>query len=115
MTCGMKSVWKLSTSGNTAGKRWCAGAVCAALFERLGRRGAPLAGPLLERVGELCATAAEAAEEADGEEEGAAPGVEYAAAAAAAMGAALRHLGPEEVLRVLPLNLDEVRNAVRLP
>lgn len=88
----------------------CNDAVSAVLFERLGRRGARLAEPLLERVGELCATAAEAAEEADEEagEEGAA-GVPYAGAAAAAMSSALRNLGPEDVLQVLPLNLEEVR------
>ncbi len=87
----------------------------AVLFERLGHRGAALAEPLLERVGELCAAAAEAAEAADAEdeeegEEGAV-GMQYAGAAAAAMSAALRHLGPENVLRDLPLNLEEVRGA----
>ncbi len=41
----------------------------AVLFERLGYRGAALAEPLLERVGELCAAAAEAAEAADAEDE----------------------------------------------
>ena len=88
----------------------------AVLFERLGYRGAALAEPLLERVGELCAAAAEAAEAADAEdeeegEEGAV-GVAFAGAAAAAMSAALRHLGPENVLRALPLNLEEVRGTV---
>lgn len=87
----------------------------AVLFERLEHRGAALAEPLLERVGELCAAAAEAAEAADAEdeeegEEGAV-GMQYAGAAAAAMSAALRHLGPENVLRDLPLNLEEVRGA----
>ncbi|BDA46153.1 RRP12-like protein [Coccomyxa sp. Obi] len=82
--------------------------VSAVLFERLGHRGAALAEPLLERVGELCAAAAEAAEAADqDDDEGGAVGVEYAGAAAAAMSAALRHLGPENVLRALPLNLEE--------
>lgn len=81
----------------------------AVVFERLGRRGAPLADILLERVGQACALAAEsAADEGDDEEEGARPVPEFAAPAAAAMGAAMRHLGPDEVLRVLPLNLIEV-------
>lgn len=94
----------------------CTDAVSAVLFERLGHRGAALAEPLLERVGELCAAAAEAAEAAehdgDDEEEEGAVGVECAGAAAAAMSAALRHLGPENVLRALPLNLEEVRGVM---
>ena len=91
----------------------CDNAVSAALFERLGQRGARLAEPLLERVGDLCAAAAEAAEEADDEDdEERTAGAEYAGAAGAAMSSALRNLGPEAVLQVLPLNLEEVR---RLP
>ena len=36
-------------------------AVCAEMIERLGAHGAPLAGGLLERIGELCAGGDEAA------------------------------------------------------
>ena len=79
-------------------------AVSGALFERLDSGGAQLAQPLVERVGALCAEAAEA--EADRDEgEAAAP---YEGAAAAAMGAAIRHLGPQRVLGILPLNIAEV-------
>lgn len=94
-------------------------AVAAALFERLGRRGAPLAAPVLARLGGLCAAASDAAEaaeeaqDADEGDEGAGArvggGAEFAGAAAAAMGAAIAHLGPEAVLAALPLNLEEVR------
>lgn len=103
-------------------RRACSSAVAAALFERLGRRGAQLGEPVLARVGDLCAAAAEAAEAAAGDAVGDGAGVdddedgagplpkeEYAAAASAAMGAALAHLGPEAVLAALPLNLEEVR------
>ncbi len=80
-------------------------AVSASLFERLGSRGARIAQPLVERVGALCVEAAEAeAKRSDGEE--AEP---YEGAAAAAMGAAIRHLGPQQVLGLLPLNIAEVR------
>ena len=79
-------------------------AVTSGLFERLGSRGAQLAQPLVERVGVLCAEAAEAEAERD-EGEAAAP---YESAAAAAMGAAIRHLGPQHVLSILPLNIAEV-------
>jgi len=71
------------------------------LLERLGAAGAPLAAPLLLALDQLCAGAFDAGEApGDG-----APG--YAAAAEAAMGAALRSLGPDAVLAVLPLRLKE--------
>lgn len=41
-------------------------AVCAEMIERLGAQGAPLAGGLLERIGELCAGGDEAAAAAGG-------------------------------------------------
>ena len=75
----------------------------ATLFERLGEGSAGLAEGILLRLGELCAGAAEAAEEDAVEEEGAA-----GKAAIAALGAAVRWLTPEAVLRVLPLRLQEV-------
>ena len=79
-------------------------AVSASLLERLGSRGSGIAQPLVERVGALCAEAAEAkAEREEGEEAEA-----YEGAAAAAMGAAIRHLGPQQVLEMLPLNIAEV-------
>jgi hypothetical protein len=52
--------------------------------------------------------AVEAAGNEDEDEDGAGPAPDFAGPAASAMGAAIRHLGPEEVLRVLPLNLIEV-------
>lgn len=80
-------------------------AVSASLFERLGSRGAQIAQPLVERVGALCAEAAEAeGKRSEGDE--AEP---YEGAAAAAMGDAIRHLGPQQVLGILPLNIAEVR------
>ena len=80
-------------------------AVSASLFERLGSRGAQIAQPLVERVGALCAEAAEAeGDRSEGDEAG-----PYEGAAAAAMGAAIRHLGPQQVLGILPLNIAEVR------
>lgn len=83
-------------------------AVCGELFEKLQRPGAPLTHGLLLRVGELCAGAEDAAEDADlaADTE---PAVQAAVAAQAALGKALRHVGPETVLQVLPLNLVEVR------
>ncbi|KAK9818389.1 hypothetical protein WJX72_011834 [[Myrmecia] bisecta] len=75
--------------------------VVGELFDKLGRPGAPLAEGLLLRLGELCAGAAEA------EEDESAATAECAPAAAAAIGCALRSLGPEAVLAVLPLNLQE--------
>ena len=83
------------------------------MLERLGRRGAPLAQALLARLGDLCAGAADSVQQDD------APALEAlgdeasehdaaAARAEAAMGAAIKALGPESVLAVLPLNLLEV-------
>ena len=86
-------------------------AVSGALFERLDSGGAQLAQPLVERVGALCAEAAEAEAERD-EGEAAAP---YESAAAAAMGAAIRHLGPQQVLGILPLNIAEVLPRSKTP
>ena len=93
------------------------GTVASTLFERLGQRGAPIAQGLLARLGDLIAGAADTAEaaanptlqtlmsdEGEGDESDAAAGK-----AEAAMGAAIRFLGPEAVLAVLPLNLMEVR------
>ena len=94
--------------------------MASALLTKLGRRGAPVAEPLLLCVGDLCAAAAEAAAaRAENADEVAADDMDkeggqadYEAGAAAALGAALRSLGPAAVLGVLPLNLDEVRMAV---
>lgn len=77
------------------------------LLERLGPQGAPLAGRLLELLGELCAGVFDV-----GAEEAGAGHSGYAAAAEQALGMALRALGPEAVLKVLPLNLKE--GAVRI-
>ena len=88
-------------------------AVATALLERLGRKGAPLAQPLLVRLGDLCAGAEDAVKQGDTPaleslaDEVTEPG-EAAGRADAAMGAAIRALGPEAVLTVLPLNLLEV-------
>ena len=86
-------------------------AVGGALFERLESGGAQVAQPLVERVGALCAEAAEAEAERD-EGEAAAP---YESAAAAAAGAAIRYLGPQQVLGMLPLNIAEVLPALSCP
>lgn len=72
------------------------------MIEKLGPRGAPLAGGLLERIGELCAGGDDAAAEAGG-----GPDDGLLLAAQGALGSALRTLGPEAVLAALPLNLAE--------
>ena len=77
----------------------CVCSVAAELIKRLGRAGAPLAAGLLQRLGELCAGADEAAAQ------GAAVDEATIAAAQSALGAALCSLGPEAVLAALPLNL----------
>lgn len=84
---------------------------------------AAAAAPLLSALGQICAGLSDAAEqretealhnmEVDGAEAAAAaaaaqaPSSSYAAAAEAALGSALQHLGPEVVLRVLPLDLQQ--------
>ena len=86
-------------------------AVVEELFSAVGPAGAGLAEGLLQRLGELCAAAAEAAEEdaeEDGDGEGNGDGDVVGRAAKAALGAAIRSLGPAAVLRVLPLNLQNV-------
>jgi hypothetical protein len=70
--------------------------VVGVFFEAVGRPGAPLAGSLLARLGEMAAGTSEG-----GESGGSASAIN------SAMGAALVHLGPEAVLTVLPLNLNE--------
>lgn len=57
---------------------------------------------LLERVNSLCASAAEVADEDEPDEEMLALGK----AANAALGAAIRSMGAEAVLEILPLNLQ---------
>ena len=79
---------------------WAASLPCAAaFFDAVGAEGARAAAPLVARVGALAGGAADAAARGD------AP-PDFAAPAAAAIGAALRSLGPDAVLAVLPLNLD---------
>ena len=77
-------------------------AVVGELLASLGHAGAPLAERLLQRLGELCAGAA------DIEEDGDVAMAEIAGPAQEALGAAIRSLGPEAVLGALPLNLQEV-------
>ena len=72
--------------------------MCAEALERLGARGAPLAGGLLERIGELCA---------GGDDAGGGASDSLLLAAQGALGSAIRALGPEAVLAALPLNLAE--------
>lgn len=74
--------------------------VAATTIEVLGRNGAALAIGLLSRIGDLCAGADAAAEEGESDEQ-------LTLAAQTALGAALRALGPEVVLEVLPLGLQE--------
>lgn len=96
--------------------------MAATLLRSLGSHptGASLAQPLISRLGDLCAGAADSAEAAqnpalaavlhDGEaaeEAGGSSGV--AQKAEAALGAGITALGPKTVLAVLPLNLIEVR------
>jgi ribosomal RNA-processing protein 12 len=71
------------------------------MIEKLGSQGAPLAAPLLERIGELCAGGDDAAAE------GRAADDALLLRAQEALGAALRALGPGAVLAVLPLNLAQ--------
>ena len=95
----------------------CLGAVAGVLFLRLGSQGAALGQALLQRVGDLCAGAADEAQgdeaailedlDQDQRDRRAKQGV--AGQARAAMAAALAALGPEAVLAVLPLDLDNVR------
>lgn len=99
--------------------------MAATLLKALGGNasGATLAQPLLARLGDLCAGAADSAEAVqnpalaavlrDGEAAetaGRSDGV--ASKAEAALGAGIAALGPEAVLAVLPLNLIEVRPAI---
>lgn len=80
-------------------------AVTGELLEKLGSDGAPLAEGLLLRLGEMCAGASDAAEE-EGMDEGS---NKVALAAQNALGQAIRAMGPQAVLQVLPLGLVEVR------
>ncbi|KAG2487102.1 hypothetical protein HYH03_014215 [Edaphochlamys debaryana] len=98
--------------------------VVGALLEKLGELGvADAAAPLLERLGAILAGAVDAADDADaaaaaaGDAAGAVGGGGAAAAAAASaahagaaeatMGTAIKALGPELVLQVLPLQIAE--------
>lgn len=72
------------------------------MVEKLGLRGAPLAGGLLERIGDLCAGGDDADAEGGGGTSDA-----LLLAAQTALGTALHALGPEAVLAALPLNLAE--------
>lgn len=96
-------------------------AVAATLLQSLGSvpSTAALATPLISRLGDLCAGAADSAEAVHNPALAAALGDEEAAEdaagsdgvaskAEAALGAAIAALGPEAVLAVLPLNLIEV-------
>jgi len=79
--------------------------VAGQLIQSMGRNGAPLAEGLLRRIGELCAggdDASRAEDENEAEEE-----TRAITAAQSALGIALRAFGPENVLDVLPLDLEE--------
>ena len=80
-------------------------AVAGELLEKLGSDGAPLAEGLLLRLGDMCAGASDAAEE-EGTDESS---NKVALAAQNALGQAIRAMGPQAVLQVLPLGLVEVR------
>lgn len=75
--------------------------VVGSVIERLGRPGAPLARPLIEKIGEFLAGAFDATE-ADQQSY-----VACANAAEAALGCALKALGPSQVLSVLPFNFEK--------
>lgn len=80
-------------------------AVAGELLEKLGREGAPLADGLIFRIGQLCAGADDLAAAED--DEGAEQEAKLTTAAQSALGIALRTAGPEVVLSVLPLHLEE--------
>lgn len=77
--------------------------VAGELLKHMGPRGAPLAAGLVARIGGLCAGGDDLAAAGEESEEGA----RVTIAAQAALGVAMRALGPEAVLEVLPLNLEE--------
>lgn len=75
--------------------------VAAELMGQLKRPGAPLASGLIERIGEICSGGDEAAAAGNTASDG------MVLAAQEALGAALRSVGPEAVLNVLPLAIQE--------
>lgn len=77
--------------------------VASELLDRLGMRGSTLAGGLVDRIGQLCAGGEDAAEAGDSAE----ASDRLLLAAQTALGGAMRSLGPEAVLSVLPLNIEE--------
>jgi hypothetical protein len=77
----------------------------------VGRPGAPIAGALLARVGELVA----AFEDARDDDDGAGPAYNLHSAVNATIGVALSDLGAEAVLAVLPLNLNKQVGSSLLP
>ena len=79
--------------------------IAGELLEKLGRRGAPLSQGLVLRIGQLCAGADDVAAEDD--KERVAEEAKLTLAAQTALGIALRALGPDVVLSVLPLHLEE--------
>ncbi|KAL0054199.1 hypothetical protein WJX82_005285 [Trebouxia sp. C0006] len=83
--------------------------VAGELLEKLGSDGAPLAEGLLLRLGEMCAGASDAAEEENMDE----GSNKVALAAQNALGQAIRAMGPQAVLQVLPLGLVEALEAFR--
>ncbi len=74
------------------------------MFGTLTRAGASLANGLLDRVGAICA----GANQVDALGDAAAGADAVFTAARAALGAAIRALGPESVLFVLPLDVEQV-------
>jgi hypothetical protein len=78
-------------------------AVSGTVFEAVGRNGGALCAGILEKVGELCAGGNE-------DEQLSADQEELLKEAQTTFGRALRALGPEQVLSVLPLNILEVRS-----
>ncbi|GMH32215.1 hypothetical protein BSKO_00049 [Bryopsis sp. KO-2023] len=77
--------------------------VVRGLIEKLGREGAPLAEGLVEQLGVVYGALVEAEQEEEASDELR----HYLSVGESAIGAAIKHIGPENVLQVLPLNILE--------
>jgi len=75
--------------------------IASTLVRKIGRPGAHFAKGLVHKIGELCAGADDIAAEESGER------AHIAHAAQESLGVCLRSLGPEIVLKILPLELEE--------
>ena len=76
-------------------------AIATTLVQKIGRPGAYFVEGIVQKIGELCAGADDIAAEESGER------AHIAHAAQESLGVCLRSLGPEIVLQILPLELEE--------